>query len=289
MKRILPAFSPLIADARYCHVRPLEGRFAGPSVACAGDERCLPQYRVSRPEFACWGLELVVEGEGALALNGHHYRLGPGNAFLYGPGIPHEIETNPKRPMRKYFVNFFGNAAGTFMAKIGVCPGELRRVAEPEIARFLFDELIREGQKSYPGSGDAADAYLRLILHKAAEIPVAGEVSHSVAYTTWRRCQTVLDQQFCELKGLGELSRATRVDPSHLCRLFQRFSHCTPHAELTRRKMNRAAEMLLTSSELVKTIAAKVGYDDPLHFSRVFRRTFGCGPLAFQRTEARSA
>jgi len=152
----------------------------------------------------------------------------------------------------------------------------------------LFDELIREGQKSRPENGDTVDGYLRLILHKAAEIPMGGEVAHSPAYATWRKCQTVIDSQFCEIKGLRELSRVTRVDPSHLCRLFQRFGRGTPHAELTRRKMNHAASLLLTTSDLVKTISAQVGFEDPLHFSRAFRRHFGCGPLEFQQTEARS-
>jgi AraC-like DNA-binding protein len=289
MKRVLPGFSPLVRDARYCHVRPLRGRLAGPAVACAGNEQCLPQYRVSRPEFACWALEFIAEGEGTLELAGKTHRLRPGNAYVYGPGIAHEIHTDPKRPMRKYFVDFFGNATASFMDEIGLSPGELRRVAEPDNVRFLFDELIREGQKTGARHAEATDTYLRLLLYKAAELPVLGDTARSAAYATWRRCYRVLDERFCELKGLHELSRATGVNASHLCRLFKRFGNSTPHAELTRRKMNHAAALLLTTPELVKSIGIQVGYDDPLHFSRVFRRQFGCGPLAFQKAEARSA
>jgi len=244
---------------------------------------------VSRPEFACWGLEFIAEGEGTVELGGHRHPLRPGSAFLYGPGIAHEIRTDPKRPMLKYFVDFFGNAAKPFMDEIGLRVGEVRRVAEPDGVRFLFDELIREGQKTTPRRQDAADTYLRLLLHKAAEIPASVGTAPSAAYATWQRCQSVLDDRFCELKGLSELSRATRVDASHLCRIFKRFGTGTPHAELTRRKINHAAMLLLTTSELVKAIALKVGFEDPLHFSRVFQRQFGCSPLAFRKSEARTA
>ncbi len=288
MKGILPGFSPLVTEARYCHVRALRSRLSGVAVACAGDERCLPQYRVTRPEFACWALEFIAEGEGSVELNGRSHRLRPGNAFLYGPGIAHEIRTDAKRPMRKYFVDFFGGAAEAFMDKIGLRPGELRRVAEPDNVRFLFDELIREGQKTTPRQAETTDTYLRLLLYKAAEIPAAVGTARSAAYATWRRCQRVLDERFCEMKGLHELSRATNVDPSHICRVFKRFSNTTPHAELNRRKINQAAMLLLTTPELVKTIALKVGFDDPFHFSRAFHRQFGCGPLAFRKSEARS-
>jgi AraC-like DNA-binding protein len=222
-----------------------------------------------------------------VVLKGKSSRLLQGHAFLYGPGIAQEIRTHPTRPMRKYFVDFFGHNAEGVMDKIGLQAGDLRRVAEPEVVKFLFDQLIREGRKARPENQEAADSYLRLILYKVAEIPAASEAVQSPAYATWRRCQAVLDEKFCQIKGLRELSRLTRVDPSHLCRLFQRFARCTPHAELTRRKMNHAASRLLTTTDLVKTISSEVGFEDPLHFSRAFRRHFGCGPLAFQRTESR--
>ena len=289
MTRVLPAFSRLIAHARYCHVRPLTSRLKGPSVASACDERCLPQYRVSRPGFACWGLEFVVDGEGTLVLADKHQRLQAGHAFLYGPGISHEIETDPRRPMRKYFVDFFGQSAKAFMDRIDLRPGELRRVAEPSLAQFLFDQLIREGAKPTASSKEAADAYLRLLLYKTAEIPAPEASAQSSAFTTWQRCQQILDEQFSAIKGLNELSRATRVNASHLCRLFQRFGRTTPHAELTRRKINHAATLLLTTSEMIKAIAVQVGYEDPLHFSRVFHRHFGCSPAEFRRAEARTA
>jgi len=287
MKRVLPDFSRLVTHTRYCHVRPLTSRLAGPSVACAGDERCLPQYRVNRPGFACWGLEFVVDGEGVLILSGKRYRLQAGHAFLYGPGIPHEIETDPRRPLRKYFVDFFGQNAGGFMARMELRAGELRRVAEPTLAQFLFDQLIVEGAKLTHESKDAADAYLRLLLYKMAEIPAPEAVAQSLAFSTWERCRRVLDDQFSKIKGLNELSRATRVNASHLCRLFQRYGRTTPHAELTRRKINHAASLLLTTSEMIKGIATQVGYEDPLHFSRVFHRHFGCSPAEFRRAEAR--
>lgn len=288
MKRVLPSFSPLVTDTRYCHVRPLRARIPGLMVACAGAERCLPQYRVSRPEFACWGLEFIAEGEGTVDLNGRSFHLRPGNAFLYGLGVAHEIRTTPKRPMLKYFVDFFGKAARSFMDQIGLRAGEVRRVAEPDRVRFLFDELIREGLKTTPHHENAADACLRLLLYKAAEIPAAVGTAPSAAHATWQRCQSVLGERFCELKGLSELSRATRIDPSHICRVFKRFGHGTPHAELTRRKINHAAMLLLTTSDLVKIVALKVGFEDPLHFSRVFQRQFGCSPLAFRKSEARA-
>ena len=287
MKRALPALSPLVVDARYCHISPLRRGGAGPSVACAGVERCLPHFEVNRSDFPLLALEFVAEGAGSVEFNGHRHVLGPGHAFLYGPRIAHHIRTDPKKPMRKYFVDFVGSDARRMLNRLGLRTGEVRRVGEPNAARFLFDELIREGQRSGPRSAVIADSYLRLLLYKTAEIPATGDAAQSAAFATWQRCQQVMDDQFRTLKGLQELSRAAGVNASHLCRLFKRFGQGSPHAELSRRKMNHAASLLITTPELVKTIAQRVGYEDPLHFSRVFRRHFGRSPLDYQRTTRR--
>jgi AraC-like DNA-binding protein len=42
--------------------------------------------------------------------------------------------------------------------------------------------------------------------------------------------------------------------------------------------MNKAVEFLNDPNLLVKQVAAAVGYADPYHFSRTFKKTFGVSP-----------
>ena len=51
---------------------------------------------------------------------------------------------------------------------------------------------------------------------------------------------------------------------------------------LLRLKMNHAAERLQHNGLLVKQAAEEVGFPDPFHFSRVFRKTFGVPPAQFR-------
>ena len=287
MPVVLPAFSTLVTDARYCHVRQVR-KSSGVLAACAGVERCRPDYHVRRSGFECMGLEFVASGGGAVTLDRRRSVLGPGTAFLYGPGIPHEIATLPSRPMVKYFVDFYGAGTESFLRRLGLSTGQLRQVVEVAAVQALFEGLLADGQRGGERVGEIADAYLRLILHKVAETPAGAPVSLHAGYSSWRRCEAVLEADFRSLKGLGELSARTGLHQSHLCRLYKQFGRGSPHAELTRRKMNHAAMLLVTSNLLVKEVAAQVGYDDPLHFSRVFRRQFGRSPLEFRQAESRA-
>lgn len=287
--RTLPPVSTLVTDASYAFLDPRLRTGRKPGVVCVGRERCLPRYQVDRPEYACFAVEFVAEGEGALVLKGRRHRLRPGHVFAYGPGVPHRITTDGGRPMLKYFANFTGERRRWFESK-GVRPGRLLWVSEIGTLRRLFEEMIREARKAHALRGDLACDYLRLILHKTREGHAGSTRRASRSLEALQRCQQIMDEEFARLHTLGDVGRVAGLSPSHLCRLFRRFRQGSPYAFLVRRKMERAAEMLTGGStpRLVKEAAAAVGYDDALHFSKVFRRHFGCSPREFQRTYTRT-
>jgi AraC-like DNA-binding protein len=47
--------------------------------------------------------------------------------------------------------------------------------------------------------------------------------------------------------------------------------------------MNHAAELILRGNLPVKVAGAQVGFDDPYHFSRCFKRVHGVAPNSFGR------
>ena len=52
-------------------------------------------------------------------------------------------------------------------------------------------------------------------------------------------------------------------------------------------KIQAACRLLDSTDESVKVIAARLGFSDPLYFSRVFRRTQGLSPSAYRRSQQR--
>ncbi len=282
MSNSLPAFSAQVTDASYACLDMAPRTVAGLVVSCAGRERCLPAYRVARDGYACHVLEFVVEGAGTLRLADRRHRLQPGHLFVYGSGVPHVIETDPRRPLVKYFVDFFGRAAPAACREAGLGPPALVSVTETEATRQLFEELLREAQKPHVLRAEFALAYLRLILLKAREGSAPAAPASSRALETLQRALRLIETRHASLHSLSDLAAAAKIDPAHLCRLFSRFRHDTPQRCLVRRKLDTAARLLATEPVLVKEAAAASGFADALHFSRVFHRAFGCSPRDFQ-------
>ena len=84
--------------------------------------------------------------------------------------------------------------------------------------------------------------------------------------------------------GLEELSRRTGVSRFHLARSFRAATGAPPMAWLARRRMERAAVLLLTSSLPIAEIGRQVGWPDANFFARRFRATFHETPSAYRRT-----
>jgi len=286
----LPPPSTLVADSSYAHLDPRVRAAPGLVIACVGRERCRASYEVERAGFACHGLEFVAEGAGSLRMDKHEHALGPGHLFLYGPNTPHRITTDEKRPMLKYFVDFFGKSAAAELKAAGLAPGDLKRVVEIEAMRRLFEEILREGRKPQETRRAITAAGLRLILAKSRESVHPSEGAALRAQETYERCEAHMENNLQHLRSLEDFSQAVGLAPSHVCRLYRRFARTTPLALLTQRKLARAADLLIARpAPMVKEAAAAVGYEDALYFSRLFTRHFGCGPRAFALQQGRAA
>ncbi len=283
----LPPFSLAVEEASYCHVGELSARAARLGVVCAGREICRADYCVDRSTYPCFGLEYVVRGQGRLFLGEREVRLHPGSLFMYGPGIAHCIRADRGEAVVKFFVDFQGKSRQANIVPNCIKAGESRRVLEPEVMTGLFEELIREGQKSESTREAVCAAYLELILLKSAEATAASGAHASQSLNTLIRCRSYIAEHAATLAGLQEMAKALHLDPHYICRLFKRHGLPTPHNYLTEWRMRRATALLVTSDHSIKAVAAQVGYADPLHFSRVFGRKLGCSPSRFREVNGR--
>ena len=77
-------------------------------------------------------------------------------------------------------------------------------------------------------------------------------------------------EQLCTMSGASE---------AHLRRLFMKRVGMSPLAYMIHRRMERAQTLLRSSPLHVAEIAHSLGYEDPLYFSRQFKRHCGISPV----------
>ncbi len=276
-------FSAQVSQARrfYLNLRPA-GRVKL-AVVCGGVEHCAPDYKVHRETFPFYSIEYVARGEGGLKLGRRSHELQAGTVFAYGPGVAQHITSNPQKPMIKYFVDFAGTQAAQWLQGSGLAPGKVSQVFPPNEIQPLFDELIRNGQRSSRHAPALCHELLVCLGLKLREARAPVKFAESPAFATYQNCRQHLAAHFAQLRTLDEAARECHVDVAYLCRLFHRFDQQSPYQFLTRLKMNHAASRLREPGALVKNVAADLGFSNPFHFSRVFKSVLAVAPDTFRK------
>jgi AraC family transcriptional regulator len=282
--------NPALLASQVVDSRTFFLQLAGPwrervSVALGGWERCHPDYAVSRTRYPYVVIELILGGRGRCWLDGTEHRLEPGVCFASGPRTICRIETDAVDPLEKFFFALAGSGATRGLARAGLLHGRARRVAALGDLREVAETITREGRRHSPAAPAICGRLAEVLLLKIGEEPARaaslrlGSAADG-ARENFERCRALIDAHAAEWRGLDEIASAARMESSSVCRLFRRFLDVSPHQYLLRRKMALAAAFLLEKGGLVQDAAAKVGMDDPFHFSRCFRAIHGVPPSA---------
>jgi AraC-like DNA-binding protein len=274
-------FSKQVGRARrfYFNLDPPEP--LGIHVVSAGCETCLPHYRIARDTFPFFTIEFLAAGEGELCLDGITSVIHPGAVFTYGPGIPHSICNIDNTPLVKYFVNFSGETVERLIKEGILSIGEFYPFSSSKAMHNKFEELLDQGLSGTPYSGRLCGAIAETLIYMTAEASMLGLEAGNPALARYRECRNIITGNYMRIKTLKDAAAACGIDPAYLCRLYKRFDSQTPYQHILRLQMTHAAGRLLTPEKLVKEVADEMGYNDPFHFSRTFKRVFGVSPNRF--------
>lgn len=269
-------FSTQVTSARRFYLELTRNSRRQITVASGGWERCRPDYLIDRSGFASPIIEFVVRGAGRVVMNGKAHPLGPGSIFVYGPGIPHRIQTLPAQPMEKYFVAFQSGEA--LMEECQLLPGMVFQTMHPEQLQPVFDDLIAHGLGDHGNRARMCQIALQYLMMKIAANAVPLGSAGSISLATYQRCRQFIEENYLRVHSLAEVAAGCHVDSAYLCRLFKRFRRQTPFEYLQNLKMNQAVELLRNRRYSVKATAQELGFSDPYNFSRTFKRIFGIAP-----------
>lgn len=99
----------------------------------------------------------------------------------------------------------------------------------------------------------------------------------------YERVRAIIARRLAEHEfSVEALASAVQMSRSRLHRRLVRLTGKPPGRMIRHARMLRAAELLQSTDRPVADIGAAVGYEDPAHFTRSFKRRFGFTPTEFR-------
>lgn len=99
----------------------------------------------------------------------------------------------------------------------------------------------------------------------------------------WEKLKEYLDEHYAEDISCKDLAVQFGYSEKYITTIFKEKNGCTPSRYMVEKRMQKAKELLIKNQDelLLKEIAGKVGYTDPLYFSKVFKNCTGCSPSSY--------
>lgn len=252
-------------------------------------------------------------GGGARMEQRETWRLEPGDVLIVPAGEPHRLIEARKPDMWRLGFCVPCLAADPTAAASLLEPFERVRdgaspvVRIPPERRDFLESLFREFSVSPEGAADAdlvRRSLLTLIINEVARAARAAAASPttsragasggsgSAAPDIVTGTLRYIERHCLEPLTLTAIAAAMRRTPSYITTALTRATGRSAVAWIIAGRMAEARRRLLHSDERIDIIAERVGYADPTHFIRLFRRMHGATPAgwrAAQREEGRTA
>jgi AraC family transcriptional regulator, transcriptional activator of pobA len=234
-------------------------------------------------------LAFFTGGRARLELNGE-WTLRAGDVLLVPPGAPHR--TLERKETAAWMLGFCAPCVAAAGGSSLLAPFERVRdgaaavVNIPPDRRPFLESLFRELDALQPG--DLHEAVQRSLLTLIlAEVNRATRESRQ---RTGRRGVVVDALRFIERNCLGritprDVAAGVKRSPAYLTTALKHATGRSAGEWIIAGRLAEARRLLLHSGERVEIIAERVGYADPTHFIRIFRREHGATPAAWRNAQ----
>lgn len=115
------------------------------------------------------------------------------------------------------------------------------------------------------------------IIYDILHMDSNGYASHSV-----RLACKYIDEHLSDEITVQQLGSIVNISPTYLCALFKHETGCTIGSYIRVHRLEYAAKLLKNSSLKLYDVAYEAGYPNPSHFSKLFKKLYGCTPSEYR-------
>jgi AraC-like DNA-binding protein len=226
-----------------------------------------------------------VRGAGWCDVAGERHAIQAGEVLVIPPETPHAYGADEKWPWTIHWFHAQGTLVAEYLAELNVSPASpLIFLGDDPQWLALFEEVLGATEHGYTqkqllhASHALAHLLAVMVRHRhenwREEPDAPQKIAQTIAYMKQHLDQTL------QLDALAALARLSR---SRYTALFKAQTGYAPIDYFNRLRMHRACQLLDTTELSVKAIAARLGYEDPLYFSRMFRLVNDASPMEYRR------
>lgn len=241
---------------------------------------------------------LVRSACGSHFIDYEEFKMKPQTIFFVSPGQVHQVLVNNDDPQgdilmfsdeflsRNYISEEFISNLGMFACGVNTPPLELDEASYKKCCT-LSTEIREAFEGDSPFKFDSIAAHLKLLLIECNKYAVPSHDDNPQSLQAGRplikQFRELLDKNIDQWHKVSEYADAMNISPDYLNNVIKTNIGKTAKELIFSRLVLEAKRLGLHTSLTTKEIAYQLGYDDPSHFSKFFKKEAG---LAFTEFRA---
>lgn len=254
---------------------------------------CGTYHLYTRPKLPTWRprgrldyqLLYIAAGKAHFHFDGKEQIVTAGHMVLYRPKEPQKYEYYGEDQTEVYWVHFTGGNVKNILRSYGLTDDKRVFYCGSGLDyQNLFRTMINELQMCKENYEEVLETYLRLIFimlkryfanaTKSDNARVVEEIDKATMY---------FNEHYSEDISIDEYAQNNHVSVSWFIRNFKQCTGSTPMQYILSKRIYNAEILLRDSTYNVTEIAEIVGYDNPLYFSRIFKKVKGISPSEYRK------
>jgi len=252
-----------------------------------GVERCLPGYEFNCENRTGYHLHVILSGRGVLCVNGKTFSLHRGQMFVTKPGEQTWYRADEHDPWVYCWMTFDGYKAAKYIENTGLRQGVNWRECYEDPREFysIVKELLDRPEMtlsndikrlslllSYVSLAIESGEKKKPLPHHENDINTSTYVDKAVIY---------IQSNFANVK-IADVARNIGINRCYLTKIFKSRMGISPQEFLMDCKLNYACKLLLETDAQIQDIARRVGYNNLLTFSKIFKGKYGVSPKNYR-------
>lgn len=255
-------------------------------LSTCGMQNCVGGHWYGPGKRDIYILHFISDGKGVFKYKGKTYQLSRGDVFLVKPGEEVYYQADEKNPWSYMWVGFEGVKASSYLAAAGLEGDTVITKCEDTTLVFTYiQQMIMNRQLTLANELKREAALLRILAtmidaHKATlpkderyDYPYQIYVEQAIAY---------IQQNIQSNIKVNDIATYIGIDRSYLTNIFKQVTNVSPQEYLVVYRMEMAERLLADKDRKISDIANKVGYADPMTFSKMFKKYKGVSPKEYR-------
>ena len=229
----------------------------------AGYQKCEPLFFRGLKKLNYYVIHYVISGRGVLSIDDKIYKIHKNQVFIIPPNTRYLYQADETDPWEYSWINFDGSYADTLL-----------NLKTPVVT--IKHDYFQHIERCVEYTGQEADYLAGILFLIVTEIEKKPTLSNYVRMT-----KQYITNHYSQNITIEEIANTIGLDRKYLAKVFKESTNQTMSDFLLEVRMRQASGIISDGEKSVSAIAAKVGYDDPLFFSKQFKKYFGVSPTEF--------